>query len=151
MKIEILRTEKTGEAIIGMLHIDGQYICDTAENQLTALPAGEYRIVRHYCKHYERFMPLVVKPSARTVKQSATCMRCVALKQAGINTILPRVCPMLKPGNGVHKREDGSIVLGELIVPGCLKRPMQTFAPLAERIRKSVKRKTVITLTITES
>ena len=150
MKIEIKRTKQTRKAVTGTLHIDGQYICDTAENQLTALPAGEYRIVRHYCKHYERFMPLVVKPSARTVKQSATCMRCVALKQAGINTILPRVCPMLKPGNGVHKREDGSIILGTQIVPGCLKHPQQSYKPFAERIRKSVKRKTVITLTIEE-
>jgi hypothetical protein len=58
---------------------------------------------------------------------------------------------MLKPGNGVHKREDGSIILGTLIVPGCLKHPMKAYKPLAERIRKSVKRKTVIILNITES
>ena len=150
MKIEIKRTKQTRKAVTGTLHIDGQYICDTAENQLTALPAGEYRIVRHYCKHYERFMPLVVKPSARTVKQSATCMRCVALKQAGINTILPSVCPMLKPGNGVHNRHDGSIILGAVLVPGCLKHPLDTFYPLAERIRKAIKRKTVISLKIVE-
>ena len=148
MKIEILRTEKTGEAIIGMLHIDGQYICDTVENRMTTLVAGQYRIVRHYCKHYERFMPLVVKSSVRTAKLTATCLRCTSREQAGINTKMPRVCPMLKPGNGVHKREDGSIILGTQIVPGCLKHPMQVYKPLAERIRKSVKRKTVITLTI---
>ena len=151
MKIEILRTEKTGEAITGMLHIDGQYICHTVENRIHLLAAGQYRIVRHYCKHYERYMPLVVKPSIGLAKTEVRCMRCPSGAEAGLNTALPRVCPMLKPGNGVHKREDGSIILGELIVPGCLKRPMQTFAPLAERIRKSVKRKTVITLPITES
>ena len=150
MNIKIKRTRQTRKAVTGTLHIDGQYICDTAENQLTALPTGEYRIVRHYCKHYERFMPLVVKPYVSSTKLAATCMRCTSLKQVGINTKLPRVCPMLKPGNGVHKREDGSIVLGSQMVPGCLKHPQRTFKPLAERIRKSVKRKTVIILTIEE-
>ncbi len=150
MKIEILRTEKTGEAVTGTLHIDGQYICDTAENRLNALPTGEYRIVRHYCKLYERFMPLVVKPYVGSTKLKATCMRCEAQGTVGLNTPLPCVCPMLKPGNGVHKREDGSIILGTQIVPGCLKHPMKAYKPLAERIRKSVKRKTVIILNITE-
>ena len=150
MKIELKRTKQTREAHTGTLHIDGQHICDTAENRLNALPTGEYRIVRHYCKQYERFMPLVVKPYVSSTKLKATCMRCTSGEQAGTNTKLPRVCPMLKPGNGVHKREDGSIVLGTQIVPGAMKHPMQAYKPLAERIRKCVTRKTVIILTIEE-
>ena len=38
MKIENKRTEARAEAISGTLTITCQYICDTAENRLTALP-----------------------------------------------------------------------------------------------------------------
>ena len=57
---------------------------------------------------------------------------------------------MLKPGNGVRGRTDGSIILGTRIVPGCLIHPVQAFNPLAERIRKAVSRGKVITLKIVE-
>ena len=61
---------------------------------------------------------------------------------------MPCYCPMLKPGNGLHHREDGSIILGTQVIPGCLSHPLQAFEPLAERIRKAIKRNKVITLII---
>ena len=76
------------------------------------------------------------------------CSSCHRKPHIGINTKLPRVCPMLKPGNGVYHREDGSIIVGEYLVPGCLKHPKTAFANLFDRIRKSAERGHAITLTI---
>ena len=148
MKIIINRNEQTKAAIAGSLHINGQYICDTAENRLTALPAGKYRIIRHYCHQYNRFMPLV----QRLEFNEERCSHCPPQKtedeEVSLNTIMPCYCPMLKPGNGVHHREDGSIILGTQVIPGCLSHPLQAFEPLAERIRKAIKRNKAITLII---
>ena len=128
--------------VSGSLIIDEQTICDTEENAFTSLPVGEYRIVRHYCKQYDRFMPVVGVPK---------CQHCEQLQEdVCLNTTMPCICPMLKPGNGVYNRTDGSIILGTRIVLGCLSHPLQAFNPLAERIRKAVSRGKVITLKIKE-
>ena len=155
MKIEIKRTEARAEAISGTLTINGQFICHTVENRLAALPVGTYSIQRHYCKQYNRFMPLVSHPEhtnrhPELVSGSKTCEQCQQLEEeeVSLNTTLPCYCPMLKPGNGVQGRTDGSILLGTLIVPGCLKHPLAAFDPLAERIRKALSRNKEITLTI---
>ena len=148
MKIIINRNEQTKAAIAGSLCINGQYICDTAENRQTALPAGKYRIIRHYCHQYNRFMPLV----QRLEFNEERCSHCPPQKtedeEVSLNTIMPCHCPMLKPGNGVHHREDGSIILGTQIIPGCLSHPLQAFEPLTERIRKAITRGKKIILTI---
>ena len=147
MNAEIRRTARPeqhqGDSLSGQLVIDGVYICDTEENARTALPTGEYRLVRHHCKQYNRFMPVIGIPRCEHCKQLPD-------EDMNLNTTMPCYCPMLKPGNGVHKREDGSIILGTRIVPGCLRHPLQAFDPLAERIRKAISRNTVITLKITE-
>ena len=141
MYIEIKRTRKTEKVIDGTLYIDGEYVCDTAENRLTTLPAGEYPIIRHHCKQYGRFMPVIGHPR---------CEHCEQLTEEdmNLNTTMPCYCPMLKPGNGVYHREDGSIILGTRIIPGCLKHPVQAFDPLAERIRKAISRENEVTLGI---
>ncbi|MBQ8239729.1 MAG: hypothetical protein IJZ38_02655 [Bacteroides sp.] len=131
------------DSISGRLVINGIPFCDTAENTHTALPVGEYPILRHYCKQYNRYMPVIGEPR---------CAHCQQIQEddMSLNTTMPCVCPMLKPGNGVHHRKDGSIILGTQIVHGCLSHPLDAFNPLAERIRKAIKRNTVITLKITE-
>ncbi|MBR2069941.1 MAG: hypothetical protein IJ981_00790 [Clostridia bacterium] len=143
MNINLKRLNQTGDAIDGTLHINDQQLCDTVENAHTALPEGQYTIVRHFCKQYNRYMPVIGEPC---------CAQCPQLQDEdmSLNTTMPCVCPMLKPGNGVHHRTDGSIILGTHIIPGCLSHPNDAFTPLAERIRKAVKRNTVITLIITE-
>ena len=169
MKIIITRTQQTKTAITGSLYINGQYLCDTAENRLTALPAGKYRIIRHYCHQYQRYMPVILtamSDDTRAMSQekltahrslltsqspklkAQSCKGCEQLEDISNNTSMPKHCPMLKPGNGVHHREDGSIILGTQVIPGCLIHPLQAFEPLAERIRKAIKRNKVITLVI---
>ena len=55
---------------------------------------------------------------------------------------------MLKPGNGVYHRDDGSIIVGEFIAPGCLKNTKEKFDIIYERIRKNLERGNPVTLTI---
>ena len=148
MHIHITRHRQKPETIDGQLSIDGIHICDCAENAHTALPPGTYPIAIVPCRQYARKMPVVVLPIAQSSSPIAHCSSCHRKPHIGINTKLPRVCPMLKPGNGVYHREDGSIIVGEYLVPGCLKHPKTAFDNLFDRIRKSVERGHAITLTI---
>ena len=168
MYIIIQRTKKTQSAIEGTLHINGQHLCNTAENRPTALPAGKYRIIRHYCHQYQRFMPMIltaISDEPRAMSQEKLTAHCSLLtarckgcspqktedKEVSLNTTMPCYCPMLKPGNGVHHREDGSIILGTQVIPDCLIHPLETFEPLAERIRKATSRGKEVTLIIKNS
>ena len=130
MHIHITRHRLKPETIDGQLSIDGIRICDCAENAHTALPPGTYSITIVHCRQYARKMPLITPISNQS------------------SVINNRICPMLKPGNGVYHREDGSIIVGEYLVPGCLKHPKTAFANLFDRIRKSAERGHAITLTI---
>ena len=154
MHIHITRHRKKPETIDGQLSIDGIHICDCAENAHTALPPGTYPIAIVPCRQYARKMPVVcVSDSAHAnanlpSPSLSLCSSCHRRPSVGINTKLPCVCPMLKPGNGVYHREDGSIIVGEYLVPGCLKHPKTTFDLLYERIRKNIERGSEVTLTI---
>ena len=153
MNIKLVRYRQNPETIDGHLSIDGIRICDCAENVHTALPPGTYPIAIVPCRQYARKMPVVnvndnVSSIAHSSQLTAHCSSCHRKLHIGINTKLPCVCPMLKPGNGVYHREDGSIIVGEYLVPGCLKHPKTAFDNLFDRIRKSAERGHAITLTI---
>ena len=141
MNINITRYRQNPATIDGHLSIDGIRICDCAENVHTALPPGTYTIAIVPCRQYARKMPVVAR-------LTANCSSCHRKPHIGINTKLPCVCPMLKPGNGSYHREDGSIIVGEYLVPGCLKHPKTAFDNLYDRIRKNIERGNEVTLTI---
>lgn len=130
MHILITRHRYKPATIDGQLSIDGIRICDCAENAHTALPPGTYSITIVHCRQYARKMPLITPISNQS------------------SVINNRVCPMLKPGNGVYNRKDGSILVGEYLVPGCLKHSRFTFDNLYDRIRKNLERGNEVTLTI---
>ena len=130
MHILIPRHRYKPATIDGQLSIDGIRICDCAENAHTALPPGTYSIAIVHCRQYARKMPLITPISNQS------------------SVINNRVCPMLKPGNGVYHRKDGSILVGEYLVPGCLKHSRFTFDNLYDRIRKNIERGKEVTLTI---
>lgn len=67
-----------------------------------------------------------------------------------LNTCLPRYCPMLKPGNGIHGRKDGSILLGTRTALGLLVHPRASFDRLYDRLRKNQERGHEAQLLITE-
>ena len=130
MHILITRYRYKPATIDGQLSIDGIRICDCAENAHTALPPGTYSITIVHCRQYARKMPLITPISNQS------------------SVINNRICPMLKPGNGVYHREDGSILVGEYLVPGCLKHSKTAFDNLYDRIRKNLKRGNEVILTI---
>ena len=146
MHILITRHRYKPATIDGQLSIDGIRICDCAENAHTALPPGTYFITIVPCRQYARKMPVIAKLTAHCSLLTAHC----SLLTAHCSSChkLPRVCPMLKPGNGVYHREDGSIIVGEYLVPGCLKHSRFTFDNLYDRIRKNIERGNEVTLTI---
>lgn len=140
MIIQITRTRIHGEYCEGQLSIDGIKICHTLENSNSRVPAGKYTIHLTKCKQYSRKMPLL--------NGNAPCSMCKKLPLVYTNTKLPCYCPMLKPGNGVHNRLDGSIIVGKYNWLGSIIHPKDAFDPLYERIRKSLSRRNQVILTI---
>ena len=144
MDIKIKRTNTKGEITEGRLTIDGQLVCDTLENTLTRLDPGTYPIILVKCKQYARKMILVKNFAPR-------CADCPRMRFVFGNTRMPQPCPQLKPGNGIHNRHDGSIVVGTRSSLGCIIHPRNAFAALYDRIRKNVERGRVVTLEIKET
>ena len=143
MKIMIYRTLTRGEYTHGRLSIDGNHICDTLENSSSCLPKGEYVVTLLKCKQYSRKMICL--------NASAPCLQCPKLRLVCTNTTMPCYCPMIKPGNGVHNRLDGSILVGRYNCLGSIIHPKDAFDSLYERIRKSISRGNQVKLTILES
>jgi len=147
MEITIRRIHKNDEVIDGRLSINDKRVCDTAENRETALPAGDYPIQIVQCKQYGKRCMCVGNPNCETCRQ---------LKQEMVfsNTLMPQVCPMLKMGNGVIGRTDGSIIVGERVgtaehpVWGRLVHPKEAFDRVFDRVRKNIERGNEVTLRI---
>ena len=140
MKVMINRTLTRGEYTHGRLSIDGNHICDTLENSTSCVPAGDYVITLLKCKQYSRKM-LCLNPNA-------PCLQCPKLRFVCMNSTLPCYCPQIKPGNGVHGRHDGSIIIGVYNCLGSIIHPKSAFDSLYERIRKSISRGNQVKLTI---
>ena len=140
MKIMINRIRTIGEFTEGQLSIDGARICSTLENSNAQVPSGEYQLSLLKCKQYSRKMPCL--------NPAPPCDLCKKLPFVCTNSTLPCWCPMLKPGNGIHGRLDGSILVGKYNCLNCLIHPKTTFDALYERIRKSLSRGNEVILTI---
>lgn len=147
MNITVTRYRKKSETIDGRLTIDGTSICDTAENALHAIPAGQYRVSIIKCKQHARKMPVILLHKDLV----PGCAHCPDLEFVGNNTSMPCKCPQLCPGNGVYNRKDGAIILGDYIAPVCLKHPKVAFDNLYDRIRKSYERGHDLLLEIVEA
>ena len=140
MNIIINRLFTKGEYTHGHLTIYGNRVCSTLENANALVPAGEYVITLLKCKQYSRKMPCL--------NPHPPCDLCKRLPFVCNNTTLPCYCPMIKPGNGVHNRLDGSIVVGEYNCLNSIIHPKGVFDSLYERIRKSISRGNQVILTI---
>lgn len=140
MNIIIQRDRPRGEYVHGSLKVDGNRICSTLENANALVPAGEYVITLLKCKQYSRKMPCL--------NANAPCDLCPNLPFVCNNSTLPCYCPMIKPGNGVHNRLDGSIVVGQYHCLNSIIHPKGAFDALYERIRKSISRGNQVTLTV---
>lgn len=169
MNIVLKRIRRTGVALDGELYIEDIKLCNTAENLEGSLPAGTYTIIRHKCKQYARFVPVILPKASDLVgvqsrttdhqvsepdaivhdaMQEQKCSGCKKLEIVYNNTTLPCHCPQIKAGNGIYNRKDGSIIVGKYIAPGCLTHPKEPFENLCERLRKLDGRGAGITLII---
>ena len=105
MQIHIHRTLTRGELTEGHLVIDNRTVCDTLENSQACLKTGRsYPLCLVKCHQFGRKMICVGKKQA--------CEACVKQQEVGYNTCLPRCCTLLKPGNGIHGRREGHILVG---------------------------------------
>ena len=132
MNITIQRIRTKGEFTEGYLSIDGVRICSTLENSNAQVPTGDYVISLLKCKQYSRKM-ICLNPHP-------PCSKCKKLPFVCMNSTLPCYCPMLKPGNGIHARFDGSIIIGEYQCLNSIIHPKKVFDTLYQRIRKSISR-----------
>ena len=151
MNIELRRNRHRPDTIDGQIRIDGRRVCDCAENAHHCLPEGTYQIAVIKCRQHARKMPVVCvsdNANAHCSQLTTHCSSCHRRPSVGINTSMPRKCVQLCPGNGVYNRTDGAIIVGEYLVPGCLKHSRTAFDNLYDRIRKSTERGHAITLTI---
>ena len=157
MKIVLSRIRIRDEYAHGVLTIDGTRVCDTLENALSMVPAGEYDVSLLKCKQYARKMlclnaqpPCDLCLRTRNMELGTWNLEPGTMNHEPLtmNSSLPCYCPMLKPGNGIHNRLDGSILVGRYNCLGSLIHPKTTFDPLYERIRKSLSRGNQVILII---
>ena len=120
MKILLQRSHVGEFAASGTLSIAGEYICDTCEHSLHQVPPGTYQIYIMYSKQFHRKMPFLLEA--------------------------PGVC--LAYGNGIYNCQDGRILLGTTIIPGCLKNSKVPFLKLYDRINHAIRRGHTVELKI---
>lgn len=148
MTIDIKRKYVTREVTEGSLIIDGVTVCDTLENSYARLPEGTYDVHIHKCHQYKRKMLLLTcperkdkektdngSPSEAIQKTTLRCRQCKQIEEVNNNTSIPVFCPMIKPGNGIYKRSDGSIRVGQRACFGCLIKTRDVCDALYDRIR----------------
>lgn len=153
MNITLQRISIKGEITEGHLRIDGFTICDTLENTYSCLAPGEYRIHILKCRQYARKMLLIIPHPSSLIPNSSSlipnsCPSCPRKHYVNLNTVMPRFCPMIKPGNGIHSRHDGSILVGHRQCQGLLIHPHEVFASLYARIRMNIQRGNQVTIKI---
>ena len=148
MNITLQRISVKGEITEGHLRIDGLTICDTLENTFSCLAPGNYRVHLIKCRQHARKMPILSPVINNQSSVISICSSCPRKPYIGINTSMPRFCPMLAPGNGIHNRHDGSILIGHCQCQGLLIHPREVFDSLYARLRMTIQRGNEVTLTI---
>ena len=155
MNITLQRISVKGEITEGHLRIDGFTICDTLENTFSCLAPSDYRVHIIKCSQYGRKMPILApvinNQSSAINNQSSVisiCSSCPRKHYVNHNTVMPCFCPMIKPGNGIHSRHDGSIIIGHRQCQGLLIHPRKVFASLYARLRMTIQRGNEVTLKI---
>jgi len=68
MVINLVRYLFLEDRTLGMIYIDGEFICHTLEDKVrdvkiygeTAIPKGQYKIIVDYSRHFRKKMPLLL-------------------------------------------------------------------------------------------
>ena len=120
MNIELRRIRYLPQNIDGQIWIEGEKVCDCAENAKHALPVGTYGVRLKKSKKYGRKMPSLIADRSS----------------------------LIAIGNGVYALKDGCIIVGRHIAPGCLSHSKHAFDALYQRIRKNIERGNAVTIKI---
>ena len=142
MRILLTRTNVSQNATDGVITIDGIRVADCAEHTPTMLPQGTYGVRIDRCTQYRRKMPVIC------IEHQASCFLCKKHKILSTHAVLPVYCPMIKIGNGVFNRTDGSIIIGDRYLNGIVLRSAPYYDRLIDRLDKAQNRGEQITLTI---
>lgn len=155
MTLTLLRYSKKDDHINGYLSSSTGRLCDTVENAFAAIPAGKYRIRIMKCAFRSRKMPAILID--RDDIPTTRCCHCTTPDMVYINSS-PRkrdgerqYCPQIAPGNGMHNRRDGAIIVGKRICSGALSNPLKSFYRVYDILRKQSSRGHKLTLIIKES
>lgn len=122
LNIHLHRRRVSKVACDGTIIINGERICDTAENSKFRPQAGTYHIALCHSKKHGRKVPILVEA--------------------------PNIC--LVHGNGIYGSRDGRILIGLYLVPGCVKHSYILFKHLYDRINAALRRGHEVILRITE-
>ena len=128
------------------VYLDGALFCQASESMVNLVPWGRYRVILHPCKQYHRDVPAVeIRPMCKR-QWLDRCRYCMSRGRAVMSPHrnLRGYCPQLKDGNGVYNRTDGSIILGERVVPGVVRRSEQYFTRLVEHLQQAGGKATLI-------
>lgn len=131
MLIEIHRYRIRGVNCDSTMHIDGQHVCDCAENAYYRIFPGLYDVDLRYNVEVHRKVPTLIPADG--------CMQ---------------VCrgnfPILKIGNGVFTNLKGQLIVGKYRVSGVVIHSRETFLNLYDRINNSMRRGNKVQIRITE-
>lgn len=146
MNIVLQRKFSTQKATDGVIMIDNVRVADCSERTLFMPQAGTYEVLIERCPQYRRKMPLI----KLRYWDKNYCRQCKAIRSIGsLHSDLPCYCPMIKIGNGVFNRTDGSIIIGDHFQNGIILHSAKYYDRLIDRLDKAQNRGEKITLTIT--
>ena len=147
MEIKITRQKAIKDLVEGVLSIDGGPAMDTLENRCSCLKVGEYHAVMKKCKLYHERRIFILEKDKTGYPHD--CEQCKKKALFYPNSALPKRCPMISEGNGVHRRFDGRIIVGKKAAIGLLVDTQATFDCVKERVLEELKEGKEVTIKIT--
>jgi len=124
MDLSLVRTFKHGEAIIGVLSLDGNRQCYTLEHKGGEVPVGKYKVELTFSPHFHQLMPLLDVPG--------------------------RVGIRIHPAN-YPKQLEGCIAPGLSFQGDSVNNSNAAFEPLFTKIKDAIEAWQPVTITISEA
>lgn len=139
MTITIIRRFHTPWGVVGTLVMKELSFCSTMEHPVNLLPVGEYEIEYATNKLFCKKMPMI-----KLSKQQVAAFKSLSSHKGRA----PK--PSIQYRNGPLRNTDGSICVGQALIPGVLMHTREYYDLLVERIRKCSKKKESMKLIIKE-
>lgn len=139
MELTIIRHHTSRWGVDGTLEINGHYVCDTVEHPVNHLSPGTYEIGLMFNEKLQKKLLMINIGRVVTTACKLTKRRCERAAE-----------PCILPGNGPFLNTDGSIIVGERLLPGVLLHSSEYFDRVCNRVKKSIKRGEKVKLRIKE-